>query len=90
MAVQTATTVGARHVAGNLVFRVYVMGTVASGDTFVVPQSGIAIVIFMPTIATATPSVSAITEGPGDATATLTFVSQASWTGRIGVWSRRG
>ncbi len=90
MAAQTATTVGKRHVTGDLVFRVYVMGTVATGDTFVVPQSGIEIVCFMPTIATATPTVSAIAEGPGDATATLTIVSQANWTGRIGVWSRRG
>lgn len=90
MAVQTATTVGKRHVAGDLVFRVYIMGTVATGDTFFVPQNGIEIVEFMPTIATATPTVSVISEGPGDSGATLTIVSQASWTGRIAVWSRRG
>lgn len=87
MAAQTATTIGKRHVFGDSVYRVYILGTVANGDTLVVQQSGIEMVEFLPTIATATPTCT-ITEGaPG---ATLTFVSQASWTGRIAVTSRRG
>lgn len=89
MAVQTPTTTGSRHILGDLVFRTYVMGTVANGDTLVVPQDRIENVIFLPTIATATPTCT-ISNGPGDGQATLTFVSQSSWTGQISVISRLG
>lgn len=89
MPAQTPTARGNRHVMGDLVGRKYTLAAVANGDTLVVNQSRIETVIFLPTIATATPTCT-IVDGPGDASATLTFVSQATWSGTIFVLSRLG
>jgi hypothetical protein len=89
MPAQTPTTIGSRRIIGDLVFRDYVLANVANGDTLVVPQDRIEMVMFLPTIATATPTCT-ISNGPGDASATLTFVSQATWSGQVSVISRLG
>ena len=87
MAVQTATTIGKRHVTGDLVYRTYVLGTVSNGDTLVIPQNRIESVILMPTTAVALGVT--IANGTGNETATLTFLG-GPWTGQIGVFSRLG
>jgi len=88
MAVQLATTIGNRHVLGDLVSRVYVLGTVADGDTLVVPQTRIESVIVVPTTNVAIGTTWA-DNTPTTNQATLTFHG-GPWTGRIQVLSRVG
>ena len=87
MAVQTPTTIGSRHVLGDLVYRTYNLGTVADGDTMVVNQNRIESVTWSST--TTSIGVTWANSTPGSNQATLTFHG-GPWTGQIGVFSRIG
>ena len=90
MALITPTTVGSRHVLGDLVFRLYVVGTVNNGDTLQVNLARVESVVINAIATGADPQVSLYTPGPADNFTTLTFVSGGAWSGRVGVWGRLG
>jgi hypothetical protein len=80
MAVQTPTTVGSQHVLGDLVFRNYMFGTIANGDTWTPAEQRIEALLIQPT--------TAVIVGFTITSGVVTFVSGGSFTGRIGVLAR--
>jgi len=78
-----------RHVIGDLAFRRYsVVGSGTTGDTLVVPQTDIEIVLISPTTSV---SVGVTTSpGPTSTTTTLTFTIVGAWTAVVVVISRVG